>query len=130
MNFSKRNLKITVDIQAPLGYNYTIDPNPTQTETKMTKQPKQYIITHTRPYSGRSYESRPLTLEEAIEYYNYTLECGYSWQHEKGNKKINVHPKTISSLITNLNNASNNSASNGCGDYFVSKEFVQETCSA
>lgn len=93
----------------------------------MAKQPKQYIITKTRPFSGKSCESRPLTLEEAVEYYGYTLECGYSWQHEKGNKKINVHPKTIGSLITNLNNASNNSANTGCGDYYVAKEYVPES---
>lgn len=95
----------------------------------MAKQPNRYIITKTRP-SGRSYESRPLTLEEAIEQYNYTLECGYGWQlhaNARGIKKINLHPKTISSLITNLNNASNNSASDGCGDYYVAKEFILET---
>ena len=79
---------------------------------------KQYIITHTRPFSGRSYTSRPLTIAEAINYYGYTLECGASWQHERGNKKINRNPKTIASLITNLNNASNNTARNGCGDYY------------
>ncbi len=71
----------------------------------MAKQPKQYIITKTSPYTGRSHESKPLTIEEAVEYYRYTLECGYSWQHEKGNKKINLHPKTIKSLISNLDNA-------------------------
>ena len=79
---------------------------------------KQYIITHTRPFSGRSYTSRPLTVAEAVNYYGYTLECGASWQHERGNKKINRNPKTIASLITNLNNASNNTARNGCGDYY------------
>ncbi len=96
----------------------------------MTKQPKQYIITHTRPYSGRSFENIPLTLEEAISYYAYILEVGHSWQHKgaKGIKKINLHPKTIRSLITNLNNASNNSTRNGCGDYYVAKEFISETC--
>lgn len=79
---------------------------------------KQFIITYTRPMSGRSYTSRPLTLEEAVDYYAYTLEVGASWAHEKGNKKINRKPTTIKSLITNLNNASNNAASNGCGDYY------------
>ena len=88
----------------------------------MAKAPKRYIITHTRPMSGRSYASRPLTLAEAVEYYAYTLECGASWQHERGNKKVNRNPKTIASLITNLNNASNNNASNGCGDYYEAKE--------
>lgn len=53
------------------------------------------------------------TLAELIKYYSYTLECGYSYQHEKGNKKINCQPKTIKGLITNLNNAVNNSAANG-----------------
>jgi hypothetical protein len=85
---------------------------------------KQYIITKTSPYTGKEYKTRPLTIEEAVDYYSYTLECGYSWQHEKGNKKINLHPKTMKSLISNLNNATNNSARNGCGDYFVAEDFV------
>ena len=84
----------------------------------MAKQAKRYVITYTRPMSGRSYTSRPLTIEEAVDYFGYTLECGASWQHERGNKKINRNPKTIKSLITNLNNASDNSARNGCGDYY------------
>lgn len=58
------------------------------------------------------------TLPELIEYYGYTLECGVSWQHEKGNKKINRNPKGIKSLVTNLNNAKSNSASNGCSDTY------------
>jgi len=53
------------------------------------------------------------TLSELIEYYSYTLECGKDYEHEKGNRKINTNPKNINSLITNLNNASNNAASNG-----------------
>lgn len=95
----------------------------------MTKQPKKYIITKTRPFGGRSFENTPLTLEKAIAYYGYTLECGHSWQHKgaKGIKKINLYPKTIRSLITNLNNASNNSTTSGCGDYYVAREFVPET---
>ena len=40
----------------------------------MAKPAKRYIITHTRPMSGRSYDSRPLTLEEAVNYYSHTLE--------------------------------------------------------
>jgi hypothetical protein len=76
--------------------------------------------------SGRSYASRPLTVAEAVDYFGYTLECGASWSHEKGNKKINRSPKTIASLLTNLNNASSNTARNGCGDYYEAKEFVGE----
>jgi len=53
------------------------------------------------------------TLAELIEYYSYTLETGRSYGHERGNKKINVKPKTIGTLITNLNNAVNNVASDG-----------------
>ena len=55
------------------------------------------------------------TIPELIEYFGYTLECGKSWEHERGNKKININPKGIKSLVTNLNNADNNSAANGCG---------------
>lgn len=53
------------------------------------------------------------TLSELIKNFTYKLDCGKSWEHEKGNKKINTNPKTISSLITNINNACDNSASNG-----------------
>jgi len=80
---------------------------------------KKYIITNTRPFSGHCYVSDPLTLEEAVHYYGYTLECGASWQHEKGNKKINRNPKSIRALIKNLNKASDNSARNGCGNIYT-----------
>lgn len=53
------------------------------------------------------------TLENLISYFGYTLEVGQSWQYEKGNKKINRNPKTIKSLVTNLNNAKTNAAANG-----------------
>lgn len=53
------------------------------------------------------------TLQELINGVAYTLECGESWQRDKGAKKINTNPRTIKSLITNLNNAVNNSAANG-----------------
>jgi hypothetical protein len=79
---------------------------------------KQFIITYTKPMSGRSYTTRPCTLEEAIKYFGYTLECGASYGWRKGYKKINCNPKTIKSLITNLNNASTNTAANGCGDFY------------
>lgn len=61
----------------------------------------------------------PYTLEEAIKCFSYTLECGASFQHEKGNKKINRSPKSFKTLVTNLNNASDNRARNGCGDYYA-----------
>ena len=46
-------------------------------------------------------------------YFGYTLEVGQSWEHEKGNKKINRNPKSGKSLVTNLNKAVTNSATNG-----------------
>ena len=53
------------------------------------------------------------TLEELISKFSYTLETGRSWEHERGNKRINTHPATIRSLVSNLNNAENNAAANG-----------------
>lgn len=84
---------------------------------------KHYIITCTKGmFEQRTYTSRPLTVSEAVEYYGYTLEKGASWQHERGNKKINQQPKTIKSLLTNLNNAVNNSAANGyAGEYYTAE---------
>jgi hypothetical protein len=54
------------------------------------------------------------TLDYLInDYFGYTLECGKSYERERGNKKINCNPKSAKSLVTNLNNAVNNSAANG-----------------
>ena len=53
------------------------------------------------------------TIAELIDYFGYTLEKGKSWESEKGNKKINMNPKNIKALITNLNNSENNAAANG-----------------
>jgi hypothetical protein len=50
------------------------------------------------------------TLEELIQQFSYTLELGKAYENKKGNKKVNLSPKTISSLIKNLYNASNNVA--------------------
>ena len=90
----------------------------------MAKTAKRYVFTYTRPMSGRSYTTRPLTVAEAVEYFGYTLECGASYSHERGNKKINRNPKTLASLLSNLNNASNNTARNGSGDYYQAEEVV------
>lgn len=88
----------------------------------MSKLAKRYIITHTRLMNGRDYNSPPLTLDEAIQYFSYTLECGALYEHEKGNKKINLAPKTIHSLLYNLNNASANSSQCGYGDAYTAIE--------
>lgn len=53
------------------------------------------------------------TLAELIKAFSYTLETGRSYEREKGNKKINLQPKTISGLVANLNNAKTNAAANG-----------------
>lgn len=59
------------------------------------------------------------TIEDLLQIFYYTLEKGKSWERECGNKKINMQPKTIGSLITNLNNAESNAASNGySGTYY------------
>jgi len=58
------------------------------------------------------------TIQELVKSFSYTLECGASYQHEKGNKKINTNPKTFKSLLTNINNAVNNSAANGCSNIY------------
>lgn len=74
------------------------------------KSPKIYTIIKHR--KGQQTEiSR--TLEEFIKYFSYTLEVGKSWEREKGNKKINLAPKTIKSLVSNINNAETNAAANG-----------------
>ena len=45
------------------------------------------------------------TIEELIETFKYTLECGASWQHEKRCRKVNTNPKTIKGLLTALSNS-------------------------
>ena len=62
---------------------------------------------------GNSYYYQEGTLAELIKAYSYTLEVGQSWEREKGNKKINCNPKSVATLVANLNNAVNNSAADG-----------------
>lgn len=64
------------------------------------------------------------TLEELVKSFSYTLEVGKSWEHEKGNSKINCNPKTIGALIKNLNNAKNNAASDGYADIYY-EEIIE-----
>ena len=75
------------------------------------KVEKTYTITKTR--SGDRKNSISGTLAELVDSFSYTLETGASYQHEKGNKKINRKPANIKSLVDNLNAAVNNSAANG-----------------
>lgn len=69
-------------------------------------------------YRPTRYYYQEGTIEELVQAYSYTLECGQSWEHEKGNKKINTNPKGIKSLVNNLNKAVNNSAANGYAGKF------------
>ena len=88
---------------------------------------KRYKITdHYAPMFGKDREyTAEGTLEELIKYYSYTLETGKSYEHEKGNKKINLTPKTIQQLCDNLEKAKNNAAANGYGGHFYSYEELK-----
>jgi hypothetical protein len=78
----------------------------------MAKLSKVFKIeSHRYQNDSKSYQEG--TLEELTKAYSYTLECGRSYQNEKGNAKINCNPKSVATLVKNLNNAVNNSASNG-----------------
>ena len=78
---------------------------------------KEYTVISERHSDGRKIEFSG-DLPKLIDTFSYTLECGASYSHKKGNKKINRTPKSIKGLITNLNNAKNNAAANGCASEF------------
>ena len=71
---------------------------------------KQYTIIQNRRNRQTEFTG---TIEELTQRFSYTLLKGHSWENERGNKKINMHPNTIRSLVTNLNNAESNAAANG-----------------
>ena len=81
------------------------------------KEEKTYTIITSR--RGKTSETTG-TLTELIDKFSYTLQTGKSYERERGNKKIDTNPKTIKSLITNLNNSVNNSASNGYSSTYYS----------
>jgi hypothetical protein len=92
----------------------------TKEDRKMAASKKVYTIRETRSslYGDRVREKLWMgTIEQLTEWFSYTLEVGESWQHERGNKRINRHPKTIESLCRNLENAQNNAARNGYSGY-------------
>lgn len=82
---------------------------------------KQYTISKKKVYRTGSVTQKTGTLEQLVEYFSYTLECGKCYEHEKGNKKINTSPKSIKSIVSNINNASDNSALNGDSGCFYSE---------
>ena len=73
---------------------------------------KTYKIECTRTLNGTTRVVEG-TIEYLVKYFKYTLECGHSYEYEKGNKKINMEPKTGKSLVTNLNKAEMNSSLHG-----------------
>ena len=77
------------------------------------------IVKHRR---GRESEFTG-TLEELTQTFSYTLEVGYSWQSQRGCKKVNKQPKTIKALLTALANAVYNTQGS-CyeQDYYELKE--------
>lgn len=52
------------------------------------------------------------TLDYLVKYFKQSLIYGKSYEILKGNKKININPKTINSLIINLNNCEKNKTKN------------------
>lgn len=83
----------------------------------MTNATKIYTITRTTNGSYTEYKQSG-TLTELIEIYQYNLATGASYEHERGNKKIIMKPKTARSLVTQLNSASRNSSLSGNGSSF------------
>lgn len=63
----------------------------------MAKIPQVYIIKKTRRGKETFVQG---TVSNLTNYFSYTLECGNSW-----NKKISRSPKTITSLVNNINNS-------------------------
>ena len=74
---------------------------------------KVYTIVRTNTRTG-TVCTDTMPLYEAVHFYGYALDCGFLHQAKQGNTKINRTPKTIASLIRNLNNAANNVVANGC----------------
>lgn len=90
----------------------------------MSNQKKYLVVLHRSGYVKREPKQIIGTVKELTEYFGYTLECGRSWERERGNKKISLNPRGINSLVNNVNNALNNSARNGCSGEWL--EFVKE----
>lgn len=86
------------------------------------KAPATFTITKRNFRSGREL-SHTGTIEELTQCFSYTLDCGKSYEREKGNSKINTKPKNIKSLVDNINKAMDNSAANGAASDFV---FIKE----
>lgn len=70
------------------------------------KKAKEYTVIcyhrgRTTEYTG--------TLEHLInKVFGYTLQCGASWEGQRGCRKVNTNPKSGKALVTALNNAVHN----------------------
>lgn len=101
------------------------------TEAKAAKEAKRYRVTKTKDSDGRESKFEG-TLEELLKKFDFTLEKGESYQHERGAKKINRSPKNIKALVDNVAKAVDNAAANGYGGYsfdfeeIVEKEKIEE----
>jgi len=67
-----------------------------------TIEKTKYGMSGTRTYTQTG------TIAELVQAYSYTLEVGQSWAHEAGNKKVNMNPKSIKTLVKALNTAGDN----------------------
>lgn len=78
----------------------------------------KFIITR-HCASGHATRTSPLTVHEAIKYFQIILDAGASLSDKQGNAKIDSKPSTIRGLISNLNLASANIAGNKHCDSFT-----------
>lgn len=87
----------------------------------MAKTPKEYtVLCHHR---GRVTEYTGTLEHLTTRVFGYTLECGHSYEWERGARKVNLHPKSGKGLVAALNNAVENTQG-GCfnRDYYELKE--------
>jgi hypothetical protein len=57
------------------------------------------------------------TVEDLTDAFSYTLKVGAAYASEKGNKKINVKPKTVKALVKELEKSQYNSGNSGYYEY-------------
>ncbi len=69
---------------------------------------KPVTITRCGPRSNSTYTYE--SLAAAIEAHRHILEKGRSYESERGNKKINMNPRSAKILVDNLNKAVINAA--------------------
>ncbi len=82
---------------------------------------KIYTVRSTN-YRNGSFHDISGTIEDLMKNsFSYTLKCGAAYERERGNSKINRNPKSIKTLISNLNKAIANSAANGSPSKFYSE---------